>query len=215
VAADFEAGHFVIRVLCVDDHAIVRQGLAALLGCHDDIEIVGAAASGEEAVALFERQRPDITLMDLQLPIMSGLEAIKAIRRDSADALIIVLTMYQGADDVYSALQAGATTYLVKDTLSDDLVRVIREVHSGLRPVPPDIQARLTERAQQPALTHREVQVLDLIARGMRNKEISTLLGIADETTHAHVKNIFAKLSVTDRTAAVHVALKRGIIHIA
>jgi DNA-binding NarL/FixJ family response regulator len=203
-----------IRVLCVDDHRIVREGIGLIIARQPDMEVVGSAATGEEAVALFKRERPDVTLMDLQLPTMSGLEAIQAIRRDDADARIIVLTMYQGDEDIHRALTAGATTYLLKDTLSDDLIRFVREVHSGRRPIRADVKARLDERATQPTLTPREVQVMELVSEGRRNKEIAVLLGISEETVQVHLKNIFAKLKVGERTAAVNVAIRRGIVHI-
>lgn len=203
-----------IRVLCVDDHRIVREGIALIIGRQPDMTVVATAASGEEAVALCRRYRPDVTLMDLQLGGMSGLEAIRAIRRHDPTARIVVLTMYQGDEDIYRSLNAGAVTYLLKDTLSDDLVRVIREVHQGTPSLSPDVAARLAERAAKPALTGREVQVIELIAQGMRNKEIAASLGISEETAQVHVKNILAKLDVKDRTAAVTVALRRGIIHI-
>ena len=203
-----------IRVLCVDDHRIVREGIALIITRQPDMEVVGSAADGEEAVAQFKRHRPDVTLMDLQLPAMTGLEAIKAIREDDPDARIIVLTMYQGDEDIHRALSAGATTYLLKDTLSDDLIRFVREVHAGRRPIRPEVKARLDERASQPTLTPREVQVMELVALGKRNKEIAALLGISEETVQVHLKNIFVKLKVSERTAAVNVALRRGIVHI-
>ena len=203
-----------IRVLCVDDHRIVREGIGLIIARQPDMEVVGSAATGEEAVALFKRERPDVTLMDLQLSTMSGLEAIQAIRREDADARIIVLTMYQGDEDIHRALTAGATTYLLKDTLSDDLIRFVREVHAGRRPIRADVKARLDERASQPTLTPREVQVMELVSEGRRNKEIAVLLGISEETVQVHLKNIFAKLKVGERTAAVNVAIRRGIVHI-
>ncbi len=203
-----------IRVLCVDDHAIVRQGVALLLGLESDMAVVGSAASGEQAVELFIALRPDVTLMDLQLPGMSGLEAIGAIRRVDPGAPIVVLTMYRGDEDIFRALDAGAATYLLKDTLTEDLVQVIKDVHAGKRFLRPDVQARLDERHGRPALTAREVQVIELLSVGMRNREIAAALNISEETAHAHLKNVFAKLQVTDRTAAVHVALQRGIIQI-
>lgn len=203
-----------IRVLCVDDHRIVREGIALIISRQADMEVVGSAATGEEAVLLFKRHRPDVTLMDLQLPTMSGLEAIQTIRREYDDARIIVLTMYQGDEDIHRALSAGATTYLLKDTLSDDLIRFVREVHAGRRPIRPDVKARLDERAAQPTLTPREIQVMELVSEGRRNKEIAALLGISEETVQVHLKNIFAKLKVSERTAAVNVALRRGIVHI-
>jgi RNA polymerase sigma factor (sigma-70 family) len=203
-----------IRVLCVDDHRIVREGIGLIIARQADMEVVGSAATGEEAVLLFKRERPDVTLMDLQLPVMSGLDAIRSIRREDADARIIVLTMYQGDEDIHRALSAGATTYLLKDTLSDDLIRFVREVHAGRSPIRADVKARLDERAGQPTLTPREVQVMELVYEGRRNKEIATLLGISEETVQVHLKNIFAKLKVGERTAAVNVALRRGIVHI-
>lgn len=204
----------MIRVLCVDDHRIVREGLGLIIDREPDMHVVGFAATGEEAVAIFARERPDVTLMDLQLPTMSGLEAIQSIRREDPDARIVVLTMYQGDEDIHRALSAGASTYLLKDTLSDDLIRIVREVHAGRRPIRAEVKARLDERAAQPTLTPREVQVMERVAEGRRNKEIATALGISEETVQVHLKNIFAKLKVGERTAAVNVALRRGIVHI-
>ena len=203
-----------IRVLCVDDHLIVREGLSLIIAREPDMEVVGAAATGEEAVHLFARLRPHVTLMDLQLPTMSGLDAIRTIRREHSDARIIVLTVYQGDEDIHRALSAGATTYLLKDTLSTDLVRFVREVHAGRRPISANVKATLDERAAQPTLTPREVQVMELVSEGRRNKEIAALLHISEETVQVHLKNIFAKLKVNERTTAVNVALRRGIVHI-
>jgi two-component system NarL family response regulator len=152
--------------------------------------------------------------MDLQLGAMSGVETIRALRRLRPDARIVVLTMYQGDEDIYRALDAGASAYLLKDTLSDDLIRVIRDVHEGRQPVNAAVEARLQARAARPTLTPREVQVLELIAEGMRNREIAKVLQLSEETVEVHVKNIRGKLDVKDRTAAVNVAIKRGIIHI-
>jgi DNA-binding NarL/FixJ family response regulator len=204
----------LIPVLCVDDHAVVREGIAAIIDMQPDMVVVGAAATGEEALALFHRHRPAVTLMDLQLPGISGLEAIKNIRADDPDARIIVLTMYEGDEDIFRALRAGAATYLLKNTLSDDLVRVVREVHSGEHPMTADVAVRLAARTTEPSLTLRETEVLTLLAKGMRNKEIGATLGITEETAHGYIKNIFTKLKVKDRTAAVTVALRRGIIHL-
>ena len=203
-----------IRVLCVDDHRIVREGLSLIIGRQPDMDVVGLAASGEEAVELFLRLTPDVTLMDLQLGTMGGVEAIRVIRHHDPGARIVVLTMYQGDEDIYRALEAGASTYLLKDTLSDDLVRVVRQVHAGDHPIMPGVEARLAERAAGPTLTRREVQVIELISQGMRNKEIAASLGISEETAHVHVRNILAKLRVKDRSGAINVALRRGIIHI-
>jgi two-component system NarL family response regulator len=203
-----------IRVLCVDDHSIVRDGIAFIINRQPDMTVVGSAATADEAVETFRRERPDITLMDLRLRGSSGTDAIVAIRREDPDARVIVLTMYDGDEDIYRALKAGAATYLLKDMLSDDLIRVVRDVHSGERPVPADVEARLAARSSQPTLTPREVEVMELIMRGLRNKEIAPLLGISELTVQVHVKSIFAKLQVNDRTAAVQVALRRGIVHI-
>jgi two-component system, NarL family, response regulator len=204
-----------IRVLCVDDHRIVREGLGLIIARQPDMEVVGSAATGEEAVQLFSRELPDVTLMDLQLGTMSGLQAIQAIRRRHRDARIIVLTMYQGDEDIYRALKAGATTYLLKDTLSDDLIRIVREVHAGERPIAAQVKARLDERASHPNLTAREVQVLEHVSEGKRNKEIAALLNISEDTVNVHMRNIFTKLGVGERTSAVNIAIRRGIVHIA
>jgi DNA-binding NarL/FixJ family response regulator len=203
-----------IRVLCVDDHALVRDGLATVIGMQESMEVVEAVATAEEAIASFERLRPDVTLMDLELRGRSGLDAIGAIVAKHPTARIVVLTVHSGNEDIYRALQAGATTYLLKDMLTKDLIRVIREVHAGARPMSSEIAKLLAKRAEQPALTSREVQVLELIAGGLANREIAVALGISYETVHSHVKNILGKLDVSDRTAAVSTALKRGIIHI-
>ena len=152
--------------------------------------------------------------MDLQLGSLSGVDAIRAIRRVDPKARVVVLTMYHGHEDIFRALEAGAVTYLLKDTLSDDLIRVIREVHAGQQPMGPEVEERLAERAAAPHLTPREVQVVELIFQGMRNKEIAASLGISEETAHVHTKNVLAKLRVKDRTAAVNVALRSGIIHL-
>jgi len=204
-----------IRVLCVDDHRVMLAGLDLMIGQQPDMSVVASAATGEEAVSLFRQHQPDITLMDLQLPVMTGLEAIRLIHRVSPDARIIVLTMYSGEEDIHRALAAGAATYLLKDMLADELVRMIRRVHAGRRELLPDVQARLDERAGRPVLTPREIQVTELIGRGLRNKEIAWELQITEETVQVHVKSILTKLSVNDRTAAVHVAMRRGIIHLA
>ena len=203
-----------IRVLCVDDHRIVREGIAAIIGRQPDMAVVGAAATGAQAIDLFQQQRPDVTLMDLQLPVITGLEAIRAIRAIDQSARIIVLTTYHGDEDIYQALHAGAATYLLKDAILDDLARVVRDVHNGARPLSDEVQRILAARANSTPLTAREVEVLQLIAEGCRNKEVADALGIREETAKVHVKNIFGKLEVSDRTAAVTLALRRGIIHV-
>lgn len=201
-----------IRVMCVEDHRIVREGIVLIINQESDMEVVGACATGEEALKLYQSCRPDVTLMDLRLGATSGADAIKAIRQVDPQARIVVLTMYEGDEDIYRAHHAGATTYLLKDTLSADLIRVVRQVHAGERPVLPEVQARLAQRASMPTLTSREIQVLQLISQGLRNKEIGATLGIAEGTVQIHVKNIFSKLSVNDRTGAVQVAVRRGLI---
>ena len=204
----------MIRVLCVDDHRLMREGISRIVGDQPDMTVVAEAATGEQAVEQFRQHRPDVTLMDLQLPTMSGLQAIRAIHDLQPDARIVVLTMYQGDEDVRRALGAGAMGYLLKDTLPDDLIRVIREVHAGQRAIPPEIAAVLEARASQPTLTSRELQVLELLATGKRNKEIAAELGISDDTARAHIKSIFLKFRVHDRTAALAEAVRRGVIHI-
>jgi len=204
----------VITVLCVDDHPLVLEGIAQVVDLQSDMRVVASANSGEHAIEMFKRYRPDVTLMDLQLRGLSGLDAIRTIREEAPDALFVVLTMYQGDEDIFKALDAGAATYLLKDTLSHDLVRTIRSVYQGERPIPPEIRAKLKERASTPNLTLREIRIVELIAQGMRNKEIAAELRIAEETVHSHIRHIFGKLQVNDRTAALSVALKRGIIHL-
>jgi two-component system, NarL family, response regulator len=203
-----------IRVLCADDHRLMREGIARIVGVQPDMTVVAQASDGEQAVAQFLQHRPDVTLMDLEMPKMNGVRAIQAIRNHQPQARIVVLTMYHGDEDIHRAIAAGAMGYLLKDTLPDDLIRVIREVHSGRRAIPPEIAAVLEQRASQPTLTFRESQVLELLATGKRNKEIAAALGISGDTASAHIKSIFQKFNVHDRTAALAEALRRGIIHI-
>jgi len=203
-----------IRVMCVDDHPVVREGISRKIDLQPDMKVVAAASTGEEALSLFRKMHPNVTLMDLRLPGMSGLATIKAIRLEDPTARIIVLTMYEGDDDIHKALQAGAAAYLLKHMLLDDLVRVVREVHSGGRLIPSDVALRLANRTNLTALTPREISVVELIATGKRNKEIAHELKITEDTVEVHIRNVFAKLSVSDRTAAVTVALRRGIIHL-
>ena len=203
-----------IRVLCVDDHRLMREGVARIVGVHADMEVVGGASNGEQAVAQFVEQRPDVTLMDLQLPVVNGIEAIRRIRQIDSSARIVVLTMYEGDENIHRAFDAGAMGYVLKDAIPDDLIHVIREVHAGRRVMGPDIQRALAQRATQRTLTVREQQVLELLSTGMRNKEIASALGITADTTGAHVKSIYAKFGVHDRTAALAEAIRRGLIYI-
>jgi len=204
----------LIRVLCVDDHRLMREGVSKIVGVQPDMEVVAEASNGEHAIAQFLASRPDVTLMDLQLPVMSGPEATRRIREIDGSARVIVLTMYHGDEDIHRAFEAGAMGYILKDAISDDLIHVIREVHAGRRVVTPEIQQALDERARRPNLSLRERQVLELMAEGMRNKEIAAALGISADTTGMHLKNLFTKLEVHDRTAAVAKAIRRGIIRI-
>lgn len=203
-----------IKVLCVDDHRVVLEGVASMIRRQADMITVGLAPTGETALALFQEKRPDVTLMDLKLPGMSGLETIRRIRSLHPNARIVVLTMFEGDEDVYRALQAGATAYLLKDVVTRDLVRTIREVHAGNCPMPAIMAERLSAHPPRAALSTREVAVIKLIAQGRRNKEIASKLGISLETAKVHVKHLLGKLAVRDRAAAVTHALQRGIIHL-
>jgi DNA-binding NarL/FixJ family response regulator len=211
---DMSAPSQRLRVLCVDDHPFVREGVSRNIDLQPDMEVVATGTTGDEAVDLYLRHRPDITLMDLGLPGMSGLEAIRAIRQADAEARIIVLTMYNGDEDIHLALEAGAAAYVLKTTLADDLVRVVREVYAGKRPMSPDTVTQLAARAMSPHLSQREKNVVKLMAEGMRNKEIAAHLHLSEDTVETHLKRIFAKLNVRDRTAAITTALKRGILHL-
>jgi len=204
----------VITVLCVDDHPLVLDGIMQKINRQPDMTVVATATDGRQAVELFKRHRPDVTVMDLQLPGMSGLDAIQAIRSDNPKARIVVLTMYQGDEDIFRALKSGAATYLLKDTPSDELVRAVRDVHLGLSSLPANVAQRLATRPFDEGLTARGMEVLRLLAAGMRNKEIAAALDISQETVQGHVKKILRTLEVNDRTAAVTVAIRRGIIRL-
>jgi two-component system NarL family response regulator len=203
-----------IRVLVVDDHPMIRAGLTATIDPEPDMTVVASASTGREGLEQYRQHQPDVMLIDLKMPEMGGVEAIRTIRAEFPSAKIIVVSTYQGDEDIFRALEAGAVTYLLKDMLAEKMVGIIREVAGGGRPIPPEVAQRLTDRMFQAALTTREVEVLRLVARGMRNKEIAADLKISDETVQGHVKNILAKLSVHDRTEAVAVAIRRGIVHL-
>jgi DNA-binding NarL/FixJ family response regulator len=202
----------VIRVLSVDDHALLREGIAALIGIQSDMELVAEACDGREAVEVFRKHQPDVTLMDLQMPEMGGIDAISAIRAEFPEAKVIVLTTYAGDVQVRRALKAGARAYLLKGLLRKELIETIRAVHAGQRRMAPEIAAEIAEHATDDNLTAREIEVLRLIARGNANKEVAALLSIAEETVKGSVKNILSKLNAKDRTHAVTIGLKRGII---
>jgi len=201
-----------IRILSVDDHPLVRQGIAGLVAIQSDMTLVGEAANGREAIHQFRVHQPDVTLMDLQMPEMSGLDAIIAIRGEFAEARIVVLTTYAGDVQVLRALKAGARAYLLKNTLHKELVETIRAVHAGKKSLSPEVSFQLAEHATDDALTPAEIRVLRLIAEGNANKEIATLLSVSEETVKGQVRNILSKLGAKDRTQAAMIGLKRGII---
>jgi len=201
-----------IRVLIVEDHNVVRQGLVALLNVVDGLTVVGEAADGLEAIDQFRKHQPDITLMDLRLPRLSGVEAIKRIREEAPQARFIVLTTYDGDEDIYRALKAGARAYLLKGMTSEDLVTTIRAVHAGKSHIPPAIAERLAERMGTEDLTPREFDVLQEIVRGKSNKEIAAALSVSEATVKTHINSLLGKLGVTDRTQAATAAIQRGIV---
>jgi len=202
-----------IRILVVEDHHVVRQGLVALVKTVPDMTVVAEASDGKQAVELFRQHRPDVTIMDLRLPAMGGVDAIKAIRQEFPAARVIVLTTFDGDEDIYRALQAGARGYLLKDMFGEELMDAIRTVHAGKTRIPPAVAQRLAERMAGPGLTARELGVLKLIVSGKSNKEIGKELTISEATVKTHINSILSKLDVNDRTQAATTALQRGIIH--
>jgi DNA-binding NarL/FixJ family response regulator len=202
----------VIRVLVTDDHPLLRDGIAALIGSEEDMELIGEASNGREALDLFRKHQPDITLMDLQMPEMNGIDAIGAIRGEFPEARIIVLTTHPGDVQVSRAFKAGARAYLMKSELRKELLKTIRAVHAGQKRMSPEVASELAEHVTDGALTPREIEVLRLVAAGNANKEIGARLSLTEVTIKSHVKNILAKLEANDRTHAVTIALKRGII---
>jgi len=203
-----------IRILTVDDHALLRGGVAALIELEPDMEVVAEASTGREAIEQFRRHRPDVTLMDLQMPDISGIEAIIAIRSEFPNARIVVLTTYAGDVQVVRALKAGARGYLLKGNVHTDLRETIRTVHAGKKRIPPEVAAELAMHTTEDQLTERELGILKLIAQGNANKEIAAQLSIREDTVKSHVGNILGKLDANDRTHAVTIGLKRGIIEL-
>ena len=204
----------LIQIMVVDDHHIVRQGLVALIGTLPDMKVVAQASDGSEAVDLYRVHRPDITLMDLRLPKQNGVEAITHIREEFPSARIIVLTTFDGDEDIYRALQAGAKGYLLKGMNADELTDAIRTVHGGKSRIPAVVAERLAERMGGPSLTGRELDVLKRIVGGRSNKEIASDLFISEATVKTHINSILSKLGVNDRTQAATTALQRGIVHL-
>jgi DNA-binding NarL/FixJ family response regulator len=207
-----ESAHNLIRILTVDDHPLLRKGIAALVNGEPDLKLVAEASNGKEAIAAFRSHKPEITLMDLQMPEMDGLEAIEAIRTEFPEARIIVLTTYSGDTQVLRALKAGARGYVLKGHVHKELLDAIRAVHAGQKRIPPEIAAELADHATDDALTEREIDVLRLIATGNANKQIADRLSIGEATVKSHVTNILSKLSANDRAHAVTIGLQRGII---
>jgi two-component system, NarL family, response regulator len=203
-----------IRILVAEDHLVARVGVSTIVNMQPDMTIVAEASNGQQAVELFKKHLPDVTLLDLRMPGMGGVEAAQAIRADHPGARMIALTTYGGDEDIRRALNAGVQAYLTKDVLHDELLKAIRAVHAGQTYLPAAVAAALAAQMPRPDLSAREVQVLELIVRGLANKQIAYALSIAEHTVKNHVKNILSKLGVQDRTQAATAAIQRGIIHL-
>jgi DNA-binding NarL/FixJ family response regulator len=203
-----------LRIMVVDDHYLVRMGLASIIGVEPDMTVCAEASSGEQAQALFRSHRPDVTLMDLRLPGMSGADTIQAIREEFRDARFVMLSTYVCDEEVYGALQAGAMAYLVKSVQRDELMTAIRKAATGRRHIPPEVAARLADRVARSQLSAREIEVLRLLVSGRRNRDIAGTLEITEGTVKLHVSSILEKLGAEDRTEAVTVALQRGIVQL-
>ena len=203
-----------ITVLVVDDHPVVRDGLNAIISSEDDMEVVGDVGTGEAAVAEYARLRPAVVLMDMLLPDIGGSEAIRKICQKFKNARIIVLTSVGGDEEIYRALESGARGYLLKDMVRRELIHAIREVYKGARYIPAEVGSRIAENLPRPDITSREIEVLQLMASGLKSKEVALRLNVAEATVTAHVKHILAKLNASDRTQAILIALRRGIIRL-
>ena len=203
-----------IRIMVIDDQAVVRQGFVALINTVADMEVIAEGINGQQAIELYRQHKPDVTLIDLRMPVVGGVQAIATIRREFPEARLIVLTTYDGDEDIYRSLQAGAKGYLLKDMFFEELETAIRTVHAGSRRIPAAIAERLAERMAGSNLTARELEVLELIVRGQSNKEIGASLKISEATVKSHVNSLLSKLGVTDRTQAATTALQRGLVHL-
>lgn len=203
-----------IKIFCVDDHPLMREGITAVIKNEPDMLLIAEASNGREAIHGFREHRPDITLMDLRMPDISGIDAVIAIRTEFPDAKIIMLTTFEGDAEIQRALEAGARGYMLKSMPRKQLVEMIRRVHAGKKHIPPEVVAHLAEHLGEEALSKREIEVLQKIAGGNRNSDIATLLFISEETVKGHVKHIMEKLGASDRTAAVTIGVRRGIIHL-
>jgi two-component system, NarL family, response regulator len=203
-----------IRILIVDDHPVVRAGLTSMLGTQAELEVIGSASSGEEALAKLRQVEPDVLLLDLRMHGMSGVDTLMAMKRSAHDVRVIILTSFETDEDIYRAVQAGAHGYLLKDTSLKEMVEAIRTVHAGKRYIPRDIAARLAERMMRTDLTPREIEILKLLSKGPTNKEIGRALRISENTVKNHVNSIIEKLEVSDRTEAATTAIQRGLISV-